>query len=221
MRRSSGWGYENPLRYPMDRGAWWATVHRVAKNQTWLKQLTTHAHSLNFTLLLFDWKHGYSNQCSCGNLGILHIMCTVANRSPERISLLHFWILVSSTLCVCVCVCLLPYLSASYFIHGKCWWKRKISAAWCHSLFTFWHFLSWTCLVHFFTFSQPHLLCNHWFTRYNLTSHLNPHWMPLDNKCPVLKTLWHWRLGCSVHTSESVEEVMTGGLFLTNGARNW
>ena len=32
----------NPLQYsrpenPMDRGAWWATVHRVAKNQTLLK----------------------------------------------------------------------------------------------------------------------------------------------------------------------------------------
>ena len=69
-----------------------------------------------------------------------------------------------------------------------------------------WHFLSWNDLAHFFTFSQPHLLCNHWFTRYNLTCHLNPHWMPLYYKGPVLKTLWHWRLGCSVHTSESVEE---------------
>ena len=28
----------------MDRGAWWATVHVVAKNQTQLKQLGTHAH---------------------------------------------------------------------------------------------------------------------------------------------------------------------------------
>ena len=24
------------LENPVDRGAWWATVHRVAKNQTWL-----------------------------------------------------------------------------------------------------------------------------------------------------------------------------------------
>ena len=34
--RSPGGGYGNPLQYsclenPMDRGAWWATVHRVAK----------------------------------------------------------------------------------------------------------------------------------------------------------------------------------------------
>ena len=32
------------LRIPMDRGAWWATVQRVAESQTWLKRLRTHAH---------------------------------------------------------------------------------------------------------------------------------------------------------------------------------
>ena len=36
LGRSSGEGNGNPLQYsclesPMDRGAWWATVHRVAK----------------------------------------------------------------------------------------------------------------------------------------------------------------------------------------------
>ena len=29
----------------MDRGAWWATVHRVAKSGTQLKRLSTHAHT--------------------------------------------------------------------------------------------------------------------------------------------------------------------------------
>ena len=28
----------------MDRGAWQATVHRVTRSQTWLKQLGTHTH---------------------------------------------------------------------------------------------------------------------------------------------------------------------------------
>ena len=28
---------------PMDREAWWATVQRVAKSQTWLKQCSMHA----------------------------------------------------------------------------------------------------------------------------------------------------------------------------------
>ena len=37
--RSPGGGHGNPLQYsclenPMDRGAWWAIVHRVAKSQT-------------------------------------------------------------------------------------------------------------------------------------------------------------------------------------------
>ena len=30
------------LENPMDRGAWWAIAHRVAKIQTWLKQLNIH-----------------------------------------------------------------------------------------------------------------------------------------------------------------------------------
>ena len=30
------------LENAMDRGAWWATVHRVAKSQTWLKPLSMH-----------------------------------------------------------------------------------------------------------------------------------------------------------------------------------
>ena len=46
--RSRGGGHGNPLQYsclenPMDRGAWWATVHRVEKNRTRLKQLGMHA----------------------------------------------------------------------------------------------------------------------------------------------------------------------------------
>jgi len=45
--RSPGGGHGNPLQHsclenPMDRGAWWATVHRVAKNHTQLKQLSAH-----------------------------------------------------------------------------------------------------------------------------------------------------------------------------------
>ena len=45
----SGEGHCNPLQYsflesPMDRGAWWATVHGVAKSWTWLKRLSMHAH---------------------------------------------------------------------------------------------------------------------------------------------------------------------------------
>ena len=50
--RACGGGHGNPLQYsflenPMDRGAWWATVHRVAKSWTKLKQLSMHARAYN------------------------------------------------------------------------------------------------------------------------------------------------------------------------------
>ena len=44
--RSPGEGSGNPLQCsclenPMDRGAWWATIHGVAKSQTQLSKSTT------------------------------------------------------------------------------------------------------------------------------------------------------------------------------------
>ena len=45
--RPLGGGHSNPLQHsclenPMDRGAWWATVHGVRKSQTHLKRLSMH-----------------------------------------------------------------------------------------------------------------------------------------------------------------------------------
>ena len=45
LGRSPGGGHGNPFQYyclenPMDRRAWWATVYRVAKSWTRLKQLS-------------------------------------------------------------------------------------------------------------------------------------------------------------------------------------
>ena len=47
--RSPGVGNGIPLQYsflenPVDRGAWWATVHGVAKSQTWLSICTSSTH---------------------------------------------------------------------------------------------------------------------------------------------------------------------------------
>ena len=47
LGRSPGGGHGNPLQYsclenPMDRGAWWATIHRVAKSWIRMRQLSTH-----------------------------------------------------------------------------------------------------------------------------------------------------------------------------------
>ena len=48
--KSSGGGQGNPLQYyflekPMDRGAWWATVHRVAKTEA-------HMHPRTYLILI-------------------------------------------------------------------------------------------------------------------------------------------------------------------------
>ena len=55
--RSSGGERGNPLQYsclenPMDRGAWWATVHRLMKSWTQLKQLSTRTHTHTHTDIL-------------------------------------------------------------------------------------------------------------------------------------------------------------------------
>ena len=47
LGRSPGEGNGNPVQYnfledPMDRGAWWATVHRVPKSHRGLKQFSMH-----------------------------------------------------------------------------------------------------------------------------------------------------------------------------------
>ena len=49
LGRSPGKWHGNLLQYsclenPMDRGAWWATVHEVTNTWTQLKQLSIHAH---------------------------------------------------------------------------------------------------------------------------------------------------------------------------------
>ena len=78
LGRSSGGGHGNSLQCSclensIDRGAWWATVHRVAKSQTRLKWLSTHSRTVDatgtictkpkiFTLWLFTEK--FANFCS-------------------------------------------------------------------------------------------------------------------------------------------------------------
>ena len=70
-RRSPGGEYANPLQYsclenPMDRGAWWATVHGVTKSRTWLKSLSTHIKSTNLKWTaqwIFMYSHTLSPSC--------------------------------------------------------------------------------------------------------------------------------------------------------------
>ena len=44
------------LENPMDRGAWWATVHGATKSQTRLKRLSTHTHCSRRQSFLGSWK---------------------------------------------------------------------------------------------------------------------------------------------------------------------
>ena len=55
---SPGRGHGNLLQYfclenPMERGAWWATAHKVAKSWTQLKQLSMYARVNTYRLLNF------------------------------------------------------------------------------------------------------------------------------------------------------------------------
>ena len=53
LGRSSGEGTGDPLQYscletPMDRGAWWAAVHGVAKSRTRLSNFTFTSHLMHW-----------------------------------------------------------------------------------------------------------------------------------------------------------------------------
>ena len=60
LGKALGGGHGNPLQYsflenPIDRGAWLATVHRVTKSGTWLKQLSN---SIRDIFRCYNWGSG-------------------------------------------------------------------------------------------------------------------------------------------------------------------
>ena len=72
LGRSLGVGHGNLLEYsslenPMDSGVWWATVHRVPKSWTRLKQLSTHEHEVleHSCGTLRYFKNHEGNVCVC------------------------------------------------------------------------------------------------------------------------------------------------------------
>ena len=100
------WGWEDPLEEQMathssilawristDRGAWWATVHGVAKSQTWLKWLNTYN-----TELVQSWRTCFW----CGEK--LHTFCfrnivrknclvgTGQIQWSNNKDIIHFWV---------------------------------------------------------------------------------------------------------------------------------
>ena len=89
LERSPGEGNGYPLQYsrlenPMDRGAWWATVHGVTKNQTGLGTNThTHTHTHTHTRSNSDPSFGFALLCF---LLHFHKGCWIAStqRHPEH-----------------------------------------------------------------------------------------------------------------------------------------
>ena len=87
LGRSPGGGHGNPIQHsclekPMNRGAWRAAVHSVAKSQTWLKLFSMHTHTTP-----------YQHKCFCGGESV---SCSAVSSSlwphglkPTR--LLHTW----------------------------------------------------------------------------------------------------------------------------------
>ena len=68
--RAPGEGSGNPLQYsclenPMDRGAWWAAVHRAAESWTHLKGLSMHTHT---PLLIRKLTEGWCEACCCSSV---------------------------------------------------------------------------------------------------------------------------------------------------------
>ena len=89
---SPGGGHGNPLQYsslenPMDRGAWWATVHRVAKSWIQLKWLST---ALFFSIsCLPSW---YSAFWAGHRAGLIKYMALLPHEhSRQKKSILAFF----------------------------------------------------------------------------------------------------------------------------------
>ena len=84
----------------MDRGAWWATLHRVTKSQTWLKQLNTHA---CIPIIYEDYKkleqlkvqifprnsHCQTFLCCCSVTKSCLILCDPMDYSTQGFPVLH------------------------------------------------------------------------------------------------------------------------------------
>ena len=96
-QRSPGGEHVKPLQYPclespMERGTWWATVHRVPKIRTQLKQLST-------------LTHVYIALCQICFLIIQHICVDNIITCLQLSTCLYLYVeCVYIYICVCVCI---------------------------------------------------------------------------------------------------------------------
>ena len=108
--RSSRGGHGNPLRYPclvspMGRGAWRATFYRVAKSQTWLKQLSMPS-TFRAPLVKLCRPALWSMAITCGYfiffwdlLYYLFIFFDCAGSSLLHVGFLWLWLVVATLHC--------------------------------------------------------------------------------------------------------------------------
>ena len=92
-------GNGNPLQYsclenPMDGGAWWATVHGVAKSRTWLSDFTSTPPKSKNKLFLMVCKHQQTRQSSS--------LLTPAIACPVNLTIINngLYTLLSLPLCL-------------------------------------------------------------------------------------------------------------------------
>ena len=102
LGRSSEGGHGNPLQYsclenPMNRGTWWATVHRVAKESD-KTEVTEHAYSR------FLLQGIFSTQGS--NPGLLHCRQILYHLSHQGSTIFHY-----------ICIYIYMYIYTQYFIY--------------------------------------------------------------------------------------------------------
>ena len=142
--RSPWGGNGNPLQYsylrkPMDSGAWWATVHRIAKSQTQLKWPRTYKHSFH---ALSGWpppSHQHNVFTHPGALWTSTFMCLegVTEFSLCRHDFINHWLLVIMNS--------IPSMS-SYPIPPKLEAEAKVSRFWSRLGLSYSQSPSWSCL---------------------------------------------------------------------------
>ena len=100
--RSPGGGHGNPLQYsclenPMDRGAWQATVHEVAKSGTRLKRLSTrstHARSLA-TTDLSPCSFAFESISQEWSLGVCSLLSSLLSLRMIHMRFIHALVCIS------------------------------------------------------------------------------------------------------------------------------
>ena len=123
----------NPLQYsclkdPMDREAWRATVHRVAKSQTRRKQLSTHTQCKMWIQLIFSPNGESVVQAS---LIILHLTLHVISYK----SVFHRYMYLSFDMymnCTCINFCSICYVASVVFdsVWPHRWQPTRLPRPW-------------------------------------------------------------------------------------------